>query len=92
LKVGFFYPLFLLVEHIWDFGGEERFKFLLSQYCKGQDGAIIIYDITNSSTLNQLPDWIQIIRQTSGNIPIMLIGNKLDLEESREVSREEGIK
>jgi len=51
-----------------------------------------MYDITNSNTLKQLPDWLQTIRENAGDIPIILIGNKLDLEESREVSREVGIK
>jgi small GTP-binding protein len=32
---------------MWDFGGEERFRFLLSQYCKGANGAFFLYDITN---------------------------------------------
>ncbi|TFG05240.1 MAG: GTP-binding protein [Promethearchaeota archaeon] len=76
---------------IWDFGGEERFRFLLSQYCKGANGAFFLYDITNPITLDHLPDWTQIIREHAGDIPIMLIGSKLDLEEYREVSREEGI-
>ncbi|MBD3343073.1 MAG: GTP-binding protein [Candidatus Lokiarchaeota archaeon] len=75
---------------IWDFGGEERFRFLLSQYCKGANGAFFLYDITNSITLDHLPDWTQIIREHAGDIPIMLIGSKCDLEEFRSVSREEG--
>jgi len=76
---------------IWDFGGEERFRFLLSQYCKGANAAFFLYDITNGVTLEHLPDWTQIIREHSGDIPIMLIGSKLDLEEFRAVPREEGI-
>jgi len=76
---------------MWDFGGEERFRFLLSQYCKGANAAFFLYDITNGATLDHLPDWIQIIREHSGDIPIMLVGNNLHLEENREVSREEGI-
>lgn len=76
---------------IWDFGGEERFRFLLSQYCKGANGAFFLYDITNHITLDHLPDWTQIIREHAGDIPIMLIGSKLDLERFRSVSREEGI-
>lgn len=76
---------------IWDFGGERRFRFLLHQYCKGANGALIMYDITNSKTLENLSDWVQIIRNHSGDIPIILVGNKLDLEESREVFREIGI-
>ena len=75
----------------WDFGGEERFRFLLHQYCKGVNAAMFIYDITNHLTLVHLPDWIQIIRKHTGNIPIMLVGSKLDLEQYRAVPREEGI-
>jgi len=76
---------------IWDFGGEERFRFLLHQYCKGSNGAMFLYNITNPLTLAHLPDWIQLIREHAGNIPIMLIGTKLHLERSRVVTREEGM-
>ena len=76
---------------IWDFGGEERFRFLLSQYCKGANAAFFLYDITNSITIDHLPDWTQIIREHSGDIPIMLVGSKVDLEEFRAVPRNEGI-
>jgi small GTP-binding protein len=76
---------------IWDFGGEERFRFLLSQYCKGANAAMFLYDITNPITLQHLPDWTAIIREHAGDIPIMLIGSRLDLEEYRAVPREEGI-
>ena len=76
---------------IWDFGGEERFRFLLSQYCKGANAAFFLYDITNSITIDHLPDWTQIIREHAGDIPIMLVGSKLDLEEFRAVPRNEGI-
>jgi len=76
---------------IWDFGGEERFRFLLHQYCKGANAALFLYNITNPSTLDHLPDWIQIIRENSGDIPIILVGAKAHLEEFRAVSREEGI-
>jgi small GTP-binding protein len=76
---------------IWDFGGEERFRFLLSQYCKGANGAFFLYDITNQVSLDHLPDWTQIIREQAGDIPIMLIGSKLDLDEFRAVPRDDGI-
>jgi small GTP-binding protein len=76
---------------IWDFGGEERFRFLLSQYSKGANGAFFLYDITNHSSLEHLPDWTQVIREYAGNIPIMLIGSKVDLHEFRAVSRDDGI-
>ncbi|MFX1327915.1 MAG: GTP-binding protein [Promethearchaeota archaeon] len=76
---------------IWDFGGEERFRFLLSQYSKGANGAFFLYDITNQTSLDHLPDWTQVIREHAGDIPIMLIGSKLDLHEFRAVTRDDGI-
>ena len=76
---------------IWAVAGEKRFRFLLPTYSLGTNGAMIIYDISNSNTLDQMFAWIQIIREKNGDIPIMLIGNKLDLVESREFNREEGI-
>ncbi|MFX1451097.1 MAG: hypothetical protein ACFFCM_09655, partial [Promethearchaeota archaeon] len=72
-------------------GGEERFRFLLSQYSKGANGAFFLYDITNQTSLDHLPDWTQVIREHAGDIPIMLIGSKVDLAEFRAVSRDDGI-
>ena len=76
---------------IWVLGGEERFRFLLGNYCHGANGAMIIHDITNMKSLDQMLEWIKIIREEVGDIPIMLVGNKLDLAESREINIEEGI-
>ena len=76
---------------IWDFGGEERYRFLLSQYCKGANAAFFLYDITNPLTLDHLPDWVQIIREHAGDVPIILVGTNLHLQAYREVTREEGI-
>ena len=75
----------------WDFGGEKRFRFLFHQYCKGVNAALFLYDITNRLSLNHLADWTQIIREHSGDIPIILVGTNLHLEANREVSREEGM-
>jgi len=75
---------------IWDFGGEERFRFLLSQYCRGANGALYLFDITNPITLDHLPDWIKIIRKYSGDIPVVLIGSKLDLRDIRQVKEDDG--
>ncbi len=69
----------------------QRFRFLHPGYVKSANGAIFLYDITNSESLNHLQKFILLIRENSGDIPIMLIGNKLDLEKKRDVSREQGI-
>jgi len=75
---------------IWHVGNEERFRFLLPMYCLGASGAFLLYDITRSSTLDNIPEWVSIVRQKAGAIPIILIGSKLDLEEQRVISTEQG--
>lgn len=77
---------------LWDVGGEERFRFLLPTYCLGANAAFLLYDITRASTLDNISEWITIVRQKGGTIPIMLVGAKLDLETSqREIQRDYGI-
>jgi len=72
-------------------GGEERFRFLLPTYCLGTSGAIFLYDITNKASLDSCPSWLSIVREKNGNIPIILAGNKIDLEDKRQVPTEMGI-
>ena len=77
---------------IWDVGGEERFRFLLPTYCLGANAAFLLYDITRPQTLDNISEWVNIVRQKGGEIPIMLVGSKIDLgEEQREITREFGI-
>ena len=77
---------------IWDVGGEERFRFLLPTYCLGANAAFLLYDITRPQTLDNISEWVNIVRQKGGDIPIMLVGSKIDLgEEQREITREFGI-
>jgi len=73
---------------IWDISGDEQFRFLFPSYCLGANAAVLIYDITKSKTLNPMSHWIQIIREKAGDIPIILIGTKLDLEEFRELNKD----
>ena len=76
---------------IWDFGGDLKLRFLLSNYCKSANGAFFMYDITAKQSLDHLPEWTQIIRENAGDIPIMLIGSKLDLHKYRAISHSEGM-
>jgi small GTP-binding protein len=77
---------------LWDVGGEERFRFLLPTYCLGANAAFLLYDITRPSTLDNINEWINIVRQKGGPIPIMLVGAKLDLEKTqRQIQRDYGI-
>lgn len=76
---------------IWDLRCEKRFKFLLPAYIKGAHGAIFLYDISNRNTLNHLSEWIEIMREHAGDVPIVLAGNKIDLEEFRKISYDDGL-
>ena len=77
---------------IWDFGGEERFRFLLPTYVKGATGGIFMYDTTHYSSLVHIDDWLQVIKEkTEATFPIIVVGGKGDLADERDVSIEEGI-
>ena len=77
---------------IWDIAGEERFDFLMPTYCLGASAVLIVYDITSSKTVDKMDKWTEIVRQKAGDIPIVLIGNKIDLEDYREIPQENGVK
>ena len=80
---------------IWDFGGEERFRFLLPTYVRGARGGLFLFDITNYSSIAHIDDWLGVIRKeirAEDVFPIIVVGGKADLGENREVSAEEGIK
>lgn len=76
---------------IWDFGGEERFRFLLPKYIRGAGGGIFMYDITNYSSLIHVDDWLSVVEEVGQEFPIILVGGKADLEENRQISKQEGI-
>jgi len=80
---------------IWDFGGEERFRFLLHQYYKGARGGLFVFDIADSSSIAHIDDWLSEIRKeirTEDKFPIMLVGILPDEKSERQVSAEEGKK
>ena len=80
---------------IWDFGGENQFRFLIPVYAHGSSAGIFMYDITRYSTLGEIEDWLTFFRDgltgEEKNIPIMMVGGKSDLIEKRSVSKEDGL-
>jgi len=75
--------------------GEERFRFLLHQYCKGARGGLFVFDIADSSSIAHIDDWLSVIRKeirAEDMFPILAVGIVPDEECERQVSREEGIK
>lgn len=75
---------------MWDFGGEERFRFILPKYVCGAMGGILMYDITNYASLSHIVDWIDVIKESNADFPIILLGAKSDLDIIREISFKEG--
>ena len=73
---------------IWDIGGQEQFAKLRIIYFKGSNGALGVFDLTNPQSLLKLPGWISSIKKSvKKTIPMIIIGNKSDLE--RQVERSE---
>ena len=78
---------------IWDSAGQERFRSMQKYYYNKVDGIIFVYDITKKNTLKIIDSWIDEVKENvKGDISFILVGNKTDLEEEREVSIIEGEK
>lgn len=76
---------------LWDTAGQERFRSLIPSYIRDSTVAVVVYDITNSNSFQQVNKWIEDVRAERGNdVIIMLVGNKTDLQDKRQVSMEEG--
>ena len=72
---------------IWDFAGEERFRFLFPSYIRGASGAVFMYDITNYGSLAHVDDWFEIVeKEVKYYLPIIFVGGKTDLMHLKEVS------
>jgi GTPase SAR1 family protein len=76
---------------VWDLAGEERFKFIIPTFCKGAQGALIVFDLTRRRSYVSVTSFIELLWEHSGHIPSVLIGNKSDIPE-RAVTCEEAKK
>ncbi len=70
---------------LWDFGGQERFRFLLESYVLGAKGALLMFDLTRMSSLENLEQWLNIVRKGDPNLPVLFLGTKLDLADEIQV-------
>ena len=79
--------------YIWDTAGQDRFRSITSNYYKGADGIILIYDITKQETFNNVRNWITSIKEEApAKVVLILVGNKVDDEKNRAVPKSEGEK
>ena len=78
---------------IWDTAGQDRFHAITRNYFKNAHGIILIYDVTLIESFHNVKNWIkQIKEEVTDKVSIILAGNKIDMEEKRKVSKEEGEK
>lgn len=76
---------------LWDTAGQERFRSLIPSYIRDSNVAIVVYDITNFASFQQTSRWIEEVRLERGSdVSVMLVGNKTDLADKRQVSTDEG--
>lgn len=76
---------------IWDTAGQERFRTITSSYYRGAHGIIVVYDVTDAESFNNVKQWLhEIDRYASENVNKLLVGNKSDLTSKRAVTAEQG--
>ena len=78
---------------IWDTAGQERYKSITAAYYKGAKGALVVYDITSKISFENIDKWmLEIKEKSSKDLKLMIIGNKSDLKDGRQVSYEEAMR
>lgn len=76
---------------LWDTAGQERFRSLIPSYIRDSSVAVVVYDITNRKTFENTRKWVDDVRGERGNdVIIVLVGNKTDLNDKREVTTAQG--
>ncbi len=75
---------------IWDLGGQQAYRKLRKLYLEGSQGALVVFDITSQASFDHLDDWIGSLIEIRGDkVPMILIGNKVDLEENKVITKEQ---
>ncbi len=74
---------------VYDIGGQEQFRDLRKKYAEGASTGFLVYDITDGDSFKTLPNWKKDLDEFTTNVSFIIIGNKIDLEESRQVSEED---
>ncbi|OHS93328.1 Ras-related protein Rab-22A [Tritrichomonas foetus] len=75
---------------VWDTAGEEKYRAMAPIYSQGAFGALVVFDLTRKQSMHNVVDWIKCL-ELNGDIPVVVAGNKSDLDSEREVTMEEAI-
>ncbi len=74
---------------IWDLLGQDTFDHLVSSTLKGVEGAFIVFDLTRKNTLERIPKFLSMVEGINGDVPLIVLGNKKDMESDIEVREED---
>jgi len=84
----------LITLQMWDTAGQERFKSLGNSFYRGADAAILVYALNEKESFHKIDEWrsnfINLSNEQSEDFPILLLGNKSDLDDNRQVQPAEG--
>ena len=76
---------------IWDTAGQERFHTITTSYYRGALGIMLVYDITDSQTFDNIAKWLRNIQEHANeDVEKMILGNKCDMEDKRVIPKERG--
>jgi small GTP-binding protein len=75
---------------IWDLAGQDQFKRVRKSYLSNAEAGILVFDVTNKSSFENIETWHDEIKRVSPNISLILTGNKIDLEDKRVINQKEG--
>ena len=76
--------------NIWDTAGQDRFKTIAKNYFKGANAVIFVFDVNHKNTIEKIKFWINSVKDNSSNDIIeVIVGNKIDIEGKREVTKEQ---
>ncbi len=65
---------------IWDLGGQKSFAELREQFCSNASGAFFVFDRTRPETLESIEEWLQALKTAAGDVPVVVVENKIDLD------------
>ncbi|MHA1272504.1 MAG: Rab family GTPase [Promethearchaeota archaeon] len=75
--------------HLWDLGGDQKFQPMRDTFLAGARGALLVFDLTNKKTLENIDKWIKHFENIMGKQPMVLVGNKADLLDHIEINESE---
>ncbi len=75
---------------IWDLAGQEKYTSLKQSYYEGAQGIIMVYDVTDRESYKNIIQWLTELQKVVKTIPIMLVGNKIDLTDEIKINTEDG--